>query len=316
MAAEDPNKNTEKSTKSEIESKDSTVGNVSSALGGTQGPAIRVVVPGKPDMQIWLQGVPMPLFNAFDHLAKPSSIWKSILKDLKDLVPALSSFAAVLISLAALIYTNHQKNAAEALAKEQREKAADAAQKKALADLIKEFGNTVVPDAANSVEESQLEITAMKFAAYGDQALPAIRMALGASFQGLRHGGVLVAEQMYRAETVEREKLVGAILGYYNKTRSPVLQRGVLEWLVKMNTELSGEESALALGILKQKQSFGPKGENCVQQDDGVASEVVNFLPIWPTKDSRELLNGMTQNCKSSISSQASTALRRMDTPH
>jgi hypothetical protein len=83
-----------------MESKSDSVGNVSSASGGTQGPAIRVVVPGKPDLQIWLQGVPTPLFDAFNKLSKPSSAWKTILK---DVVPGLTSLAAVLISLAALM---------------------------------------------------------------------------------------------------------------------------------------------------------------------------------------------------------------------
>jgi hypothetical protein len=213
---------------------------------------------------------------------------------LKDVVPGLTSLAAVLISLAALIYTNHQKNSAEVAAKEQRDKAADAAQKKALADLIKDFGSMIVP-APNSKEEGDLEIAAMKLAAYGDQALPGVKMALGARDDGLRHGGVLVAEQIYRAETVDHRRLIEGVLGYYS-SRSPAMQRGVLEWLVKMKRELSDEEGALAVGMLRE--TFGAKGEKCPTQDRGVAMEVTNFLPIWPSNESKELLGGMVAKCK------------------
>jgi hypothetical protein len=276
-----------KSTNSDTDSKSDSAVNVSSASGGTQGPAIRVVVPGKPDLQIWLQGVPSPLFNAIDKLTKPPSAWNSIFK---DIVPGLTSLAAVLISLAALIFTYIQWSQA----KTQRDKAADTAQKKVLADLIQNFDRIGVSRDTGAEDQQKLEIASMRLAAYGDQALPAVRMAFGANNDGLRDGGMLVAKQMYRGMTVEHGRLIGEILGYY-KTSSPVLQYSVLEWLVKMKRELSDEEGALAVGMLRQ--TFGKKGENCPNQNTKVAMEVTNFLPIWPTNDSRELLRGMAVKC-------------------
>src|SRR5207244_11784849 len=94
-------------------------------------PGIRIVVAGKPDVLVQLQGLPASLVESIGNLNKPSSQWKSILK---DVVPSLTSLAAVFISLAALIYTNHQKNVAETSAKDQREKAADGAKKKILGE--------------------------------------------------------------------------------------------------------------------------------------------------------------------------------------
>jgi hypothetical protein len=229
-------------------------------------PGIRIVVAGKPDVLVQLQGLPASLVESIGNLNKPSSQWKSILK---DVVPSLTSLAAVFISLAALIYTNHQKNLAETSAKDQREKAADVAKKKILGDLIKDFGNTFGSDTNKADYQLKFQLTAMKLAAYGDRALPAVRMALGADDRGLRTGGILVAQQMYSAETVGRKELTREILGYY--TSSPALRLGVLEWLVEMGHQLSEEDSKLAYDLVKS--SFGQRGELCAAQDEQVALE-------------------------------------------
>ena len=254
---------------------------ISSALRGDHGPAIRVVVSGKPDAEVWLQGVPTPLLRAVENLTKSPSIWTHILK---NIFPVLTSVATVGIAVATLVYTNNQKNADQ-----------DAAQKKALTDLLNDFGNTTVPSDPNSAEELKLGIAAMRLAAYGEQALPAVRMAFGASDSGLQYGGLLVAEQIYRANTMEHSKLIQEIFDFY-RGRSPTLQQSVLKWLVRMKNELSNEEGRLAIDMLRQ--SFGAKGENCPNQNVGVAMEATNVLPIWPSGDSKELLGGMSVNCK------------------
>jgi len=265
-----------------------------SVAGEAQALGIRVLVPGKPDVLVQLEGLPPAVLEAVGNTGRPASAWTSIFK---DVVPGLTSLAAVLISLAALIYTSHQKNVSDASAQEQRERAADAAKKKVLADLIKEFGRTAVPAPSEVDAELKLQLTAMNIAAYGDQALQAVRMALGANDDGLRHGGVLVAEQMYRAETVEHGKLVREILGYYAAS-SPVLRRGVLEWLVEMGRQLSDEESRLAYDMLTR--SFGSRAELCAVQDEAVALQAAKFLFIWSLTDSKALVFGMARECRDS----------------
>lgn len=295
MVEESPNLENRESPAKKQQSKTDTKDDVSSAMGGSHGPAIRVVVPGKPDLQVWLQGIPMPLLDVLGSLTRPPSPLKKFVSFCKDVAPAVTSAAAVFLSIVAFIYTNRQKNTADALATDDRAKAADAAQKKALSELIVKFGNSLVPNDPNGAEESKLEIAAMELAAYGDQALPAVGMALGASDNGLRHGGVLVAQQMYRAKTLAHGKVSDAMISYYNSS-SPYLKRGVLEWLAKMKQELSKEEGESAVHMLTQ--SFGAKGENCRGQDVRVAMEVTNFLPIWPLSEAKELLAGMAKNCK------------------
>jgi hypothetical protein len=255
---------------------------------------VRIVVPGKPDVLIQLKGVPALFAEAADSLTKPSSPWKSIFK---DVVPGLTSLAAVLISIAALVYTNHQKKMADLSAQEQRERAADAAKKKVLAALIKDFGSTAAQSSVpNADTELKLQLAAMELAAYGDQALPAVRMALGAKDTGLRHGGVLVAEQMYSAETVEHGKLTREILSYYT-ANSPVLRLGVLEWLAEMESQTQFSKEDSMAGFRMVKESFGSSGEKCKEQGEDLAGAAADYLSAGSFADAKDFACGMNKHC-------------------
>ena len=122
-----------------------------------------------------------------------------------------------------------------------------------------------------------------------------MRIALGAQDRGLQQGGILVAEEMYRAETIEHNKLTKEILGYYSAS-SPVLRRGVLDWLLAMDKQLSSEEARLAHEAVKT--SFGENGELCPLQDEAVAVKAANFLNRWSLADSKSLLLGIATRCK------------------
>ena len=213
-------------------------------------PLAHIVAPEKLELQLSVKNLPRPVARAIVNLAKRRKPESGLKTFLKDFLPALTPAATVLISIVALIYTVQQKNRAEAAAK----LASLAAERKTLADIIDTFGKTVVPGSTTQSDqqrEAHLEVAAMKFATYGDQVLPAMRMALGARDDGLRHGGVLVAQEMYRAKTVEPSKLASQILSYY-RVNGPILQLGVLQWLDKMGRELSTNDSRQALSMLKE----------------------------------------------------------------
>ena len=264
-------------------------------LPRTYEPAIRIVVPGKPDAIVRLEGVPDGWLKALEEPKKGFFPWSSIFK---DIVPGLTSLAAVLISLAALIFTTYQKNAAENLAKDQREKAADAAQKKFRTDLIGSFNGLPIPTA----ETNANQIAAMKLAVYGEQALPAVRMALGSNDEGLRYGGEMVIEQMYVAETVPHQKLTQEILAYY-PTGSAVLRRGVLEWLAIMGNELQDGDREVALTTVLD--GFGNHAETCKQQDQELVRAGAHVLLVWSLAVSgksrdqaKDLALGIVETCK------------------
>lgn len=275
------------------------------ATPGPQGAAIRITSAGSPEVLIRMEGIPTTLQEALSAISRPASFWTSLFR---DIAPGLTSLAAVLISLAALIYTSHQKNVAERTAQEQRDKSNEAATKKLSADIIRDFASKLPPikethsarpsdDKDEKIEEFNrtYEVAAIRVAVYGDQALPALKMALGSQDRGLQHGGILIAEQMYRAETIDHRQLTKDILGFFS-TSSPTLRRGVLDWLLEMNIQLSPDEERMAYEVIKT--SFGENGELCSSQNEDVAVRAVNLLNRWAFPDSRLLLLGIVTHCR------------------
>ncbi len=235
---------------------------------------MRIVVPDKLDLRISLEGIPNALASAVENLAKPAKPAPRLRTFLKDYLPALTPIATVVISVAVSVYTY---------------KANDHRSTEALDQIMSVFGG--------SNDDRARAIAAIRLAAYGEKALPAVRMVLGSDDPQLRSGGVLVAEQMYRAETVKHEELTEKMLGYYS-ANDRLLRRGVLEWLVEMEHQLSDEEGRLAYDMLKR--SFGPRGELCAAQDETVALEAANFLFIWSFTDSKDLVLGLARECRDS----------------
>ncbi len=242
--------------------------------GAVDGSAVRIVVPEKLELRISLDAIPNALSSVVESLAKPAKPAPRLRTFLKDYLPALTPIATVVISVAVSVYTY---------------KANDHRSTQALDQIISEFGG--------KGDDRARAIAAIKLAAYGDKALPAVRMVLGSDDPQLRSGGVLVAKQMYRAETVKHGKLTKEMLGYYS-ANDRLLRSGVLEWLVEMEHQLSDEESRLAYDMLKQ--NFGPHGELCAAQDETVALKAANFLFIWSFSDSKDLVLGLARECRDS----------------
>jgi hypothetical protein len=254
---------------------------------------VRVIADGKPDIFVKLEGIPGSVWEVVSQLGKPGSLWKSLFK---DVVPGLTSAAAVLISLAALIYTNHQKNLADTTARDQRERTADATRKKLLGDLITHFPQRTFSSGEEEKDyQAKFQLNAMTIAVYGQQALPAVRMALGSDDDGIREGGIMVAQQMYRAETVAHPMLISELLGYYD-SGAAAARRGALAWARQMGRQLSNDEGRLFYQALER--TFGPRAEFCAAQDPDVALEAAKFLPIWSFAGSATFALGMVKQCK------------------
>jgi hypothetical protein len=147
----------------------------------------------------------------------------------------------------------------------------------------------------NEVDETKRTLAVMKVASYGEDALPAMKMALGSEKERLRSGAVMVLSEMYKAETVNRDKLFDKVLGFYGDD-NPDLCRGVLEWVVAMGEQLPEQKRRGVFARLQR--TFKSQAEDCAKQDEQVALQAAKFLFFSPFEDSREFVMGMAKNCK------------------
>lgn len=232
-----------------------------------------VTEPERLDVRVSLESIPTALADAVETCAKPAKPASRLRIFLKDYLPALTPIATVVISVVVSIYTyNAEHNRSS----------------EALDRILSEFGGGKEDDRARA-------IAAIKLAAYGDRAIPAVKMVLGSDDARLRRGGVLVAEQMYRAATVNRGKLTREMLSYYAEN-DRFLQLSVMEWLVEMGHQLSDKESRLAYEMIKT--NLGDRAEKCATMDEAVALQAANFLFIHSFSDSKVLVFGMARQCR------------------
>lgn len=263
------------------------------------------ILPEGVNLSLSLNTIPAELSSVFQRLATPIPKPRNFFK---DYLPILTPLAAVVISGVAFYYTNQFNK-----------RASVDASSKTLADLISFFEQRVGENnteelqnrvtttdtkedarnqniqrvtAATARQQKERVIAAMKIAAYGDQALLAVKMALGSDDPELREGGKLVAEEMYLVETVEPSKLTKELLSYYDNS---VLRLGVQEWLERMEGRLSPQDSELALD--KVKLIFGSVAEHCTSQDESLAQKVASFLPNGHLREVRDFMLGMVKNC-------------------
>ena len=239
------------------------------------------------DLHVSSDKIPRLLIEYLEQIAKPkpSSLARTFIR---DYLPVITPLAAVVVSVA-VSYATILFN----------QRASITASSETLGKLISRFGNAPAPDGdnqpVNTTQQQPVQeptAVAMEIALYGDQAMPAVTLALSATDPGIRHGGALVAVQMYRGQTVEHAKLTKRMLTYYD---SPALRRGVLEWLDGMGTGLFDEDSKLALE--KLNSSFGPAGEECGTQEPDAAVDAAKFLMIYQRDGANDLALGLLQNC-------------------
>ncbi|MFZ1007043.1 MAG: hypothetical protein WAN65_09410 [Candidatus Sulfotelmatobacter sp.] len=178
-----------------------------------------------------MEDVPEPISSLFQKLAKPH-VESRLRGFVRDYSPVLTPILTAVIAGIVAFYGS---------------KFDDRVSKDTLDKITTEF-----------VQGGDANITAMKLAAYGDKALPAVKIALGAQEPKLRDGAVKIAAQMYFGETVDRGDLTKAMLKYYD---NPVLRQGVLEWFATVESSpvpLSDKECEVVLG--KMKKTFGDSG--------------------------------------------------------
>jgi hypothetical protein len=209
----------------------------------------------------------------------------------KDYVPVLISVTTVIVSTA-VAYTTYEFNSRASIA---AERSATTAASDTLSKLITEFGTGSIKGVEGESEaqrENRISIAAMKIAVYGDQALLAVRMAVGSDDADLRRGGEQVAREMYLTGTVKPERLTAAMLSHYDNL---VTRRGAMEWFVLMGTDLSDGDRKLVLQ--KLVQTFGQQGEHCETQSGSVALSAASFLQIHHFAESKDLALGLIENC-------------------
>lgn len=229
--------------------------------------------PNKLHLQFSLEGIPEPISSILKRASEPhkESKLKSIIK---DYLPALTPIATAALTFF-IGYYGHKVSTQRT--------------REALDKITTEF---VASKGSNP------EIAAIKLAAYGKDALPAMRMVLAATEDGLRNGGVLIAEKMYVGGTVDREVLVEEIMRDYG---NPGMRRGALEWFKKMEGQLSEQETKLAFA--KLQTSF--QGKECMTQKEMVARAAGDVLLAWSADGShpmkgevKQLSLDMAFNCR------------------
>jgi len=90
-------------------------------------------------------------------------------------------------------------------------------------------------------DEKQRTLAAISLAEYGEDALPAVRMALGVADPAIRTGAVKVVSYMFQSGRVERDVLVERLKEYFD-AKNPYLHRAVLSCFFSTQSQLSIEE--------------------------------------------------------------------------
>lgn len=245
----------------------------------TKAADLRVTVPQDVHLHICLEQMPESVSTLLDRLGKPAS--QSRLRGfVKDYLPALTPIATALFTGLVAFYGVRFND-------------------KLTQDTLDKIANEFVEKQGKDPG-----VAAIKLAAYGEKALPAVRMVLASDNNQLREGGELIAQQMYLGR-VGPQKMISEMMDDYN---NPVLRVGVIEWFGKMGAHLEQPDREHFLArITDLKHGLGSQGENCVGQDENVTFAIANVLLAWspsPSQDladrSRDLALGLFGNCKDS----------------
>jgi hypothetical protein len=238
----------------------------------------QITFPERMELHISLERMPDALSNLLSKLAKPHSE-PSFKRFVKDYLPALTPIATALFTGLVAFYGIR-------------------------------FNNQLIHDTLDKITTEFVEkkgkdpgIAALKLAAYGDKALPAVRMVLASEDDDLRIGGELIAQQMYLEKTVPHKELIKELTDDYD---NPVLRLGVVEFLGRMGTQLDPPDRDRALAKLSDRETgLGLAGENCASQDDRITFAEANVLLAWSSLTSQEFLErsknltvGLAENCR------------------
>jgi hypothetical protein len=215
----------------------------------------------------------------------PSSTWGRIRKVsaqfAKDFGPLLTGVAAILVSLSIGALTivisvfTYQANA-----------------KQAAANQIN-LRTTALNDFADSDEEKRT-LAAIKVAAYGEDALPIIRFALGVKSREIRAGGVTSAQVIYQSNPDIRPKLM-AMMALSFQDPNPNLRLGILEFYREGKSLLTSQERADFWNLLKTR--LGPTANACSNEEGEFILTAVQFLGTGAFSDAKDYLLNIARNC-------------------
>ena len=138
----------------------------------------------------------------------PQTGWQKAREALKDLGPALTGIATTVIAALAFSFgssVNERQTKVQEMQATNQEMQRLAAQAELRAKVLAEL---------NDRDETKRTLAAIRLAGHGEDALDALKMALGVEQETIREGATTVVFQMFRSETVPRPKLFGAMLGH------------------------------------------------------------------------------------------------------
>jgi hypothetical protein len=199
---------------------------------------------------------------------------QKIAQGIKDIVPIFTSLAAVIVTVA-IAYSTYEYN--------QRQDAVTQG------DLKRSW----LADFTDS-DDGKRKLGAIKLAAYGDQALPAVKDALGITNESIRQGGVLTALTIYRSQPKNRPQLLHSLQTYFEDT-NPTLRLGVLEFYIEASKELSPGEITAFLPYLKG--CLGSEATNCSNEEGDLVLDAAKFLNLQSFAEAKGLLLGIIRNC-------------------
>lgn len=149
-------------------------------------------------------------------------------------------------------------------------------------------------------DQGRRALAAIKLAAYGEDAYPAIKLALGVSHEGIRNGGAETAELMYSSRPDVRTNLMNEMLVSFQDL-NPLLRLGVLEFYVRMAPRLTSEEKQIFLNQLKNR--LGPQAQLCANESKDFVLEGVTFLGLSSLGDAKDLVLDIARNCPHGVTS-------------
>lgn len=207
--------------------------------------------------------------------------WNAFVQLAKDIGPLVTGVASILVGIVAVIVTasvgffNYQFNVNQAEATQRNLKTT------ALADFIEQ-------------DDGKRKLAALKLAAYGAEALPAVKLALGAPHDDIRSGGAQTGVALYQSRPDLRQALLAEMLNWF-KESNPTLRLGVLEFYSGAALQLTAEERAAFFAELKLR--LGQNANSCANETGAFVQQSVTFLAVGSFHETKELLLGIAQNC-------------------
>jgi hypothetical protein len=222
------------------------------------------------------------IVNVHERLGQRTN-WQKFRDLIKDLGPIVTSSAAVFVTLAIGITTCDFNKRQEAI-KTQQETLRQA-------DLKRSW----LADFTDS-DDAKRKVGAIKLAAYGAEALPAIKDALSISKpnEPINEGGRVTAMMIFRSQPTNRPLLLNSTLNWVQDGNA-TLRLSVLWFYVNASNELSSNEKSAFLEQLKKR--LGVSASNCPNEDGEFVLHAATFLTKGPFPEAKGLLLDIARSC-------------------